>query len=144
METSRALLGANLKRLREAQDWSQAKLAEKADLSLKMIQKIEYGQTSPSPETLDKIVGALGVKIQDLYAVTYQGRTVGYAERTVINHGSAAPDYNQALGLASKFLAAPPDIHYLVQAILDEDPAHLMRLTPEFVLTLRRLLERLS
>lgn len=67
MAKARDLLAENLKRLREASGWTQPRLAEKADLSLKMIQKIEYGKTSPTLETLDKISYALHAQVADLF-----------------------------------------------------------------------------
>lgn len=67
MSNARELLGKTLRRVREDRNLTQAALAEKADLSVKMIQKIEYGQTSPSPETMDKIAAALDVSVGELY-----------------------------------------------------------------------------
>jgi transcriptional regulator with XRE-family HTH domain len=59
MKTARDLLGENLKALRIEGGMTQNELAEAADLSLKMIQKIEYGESAASPETIDKLAAAL-------------------------------------------------------------------------------------
>ena len=41
--------------------WTQAKLAEGADLSVDSISRIERGDRSPSLESLEKIAEALGI-----------------------------------------------------------------------------------
>lgn len=59
VDNSSNLLKLNVKRLRELKHWTQAHLAEAANLSVQMIQKIEYGRTNPSTETLDDLSRAL-------------------------------------------------------------------------------------
>jgi transcriptional regulator with XRE-family HTH domain len=68
MEKSRDLLGKNLKRLREARGLTQPELAEAANLSVKMVQKIEYGNTNPSTKTLDCLSTGLKCHPSELLA----------------------------------------------------------------------------
>lgn len=67
MDNTRDLLGKNLKKLRIKKRWTQEELAEKCKLSAKMIQKIEYGQVSPSLETLDSLSEALSARQVELF-----------------------------------------------------------------------------
>lgn len=60
------LLGQKLKALRQAQDLSQVKLAEKAGVSGQAISAYEAGRYGPSRESLDKLCAALGVALTDL------------------------------------------------------------------------------
>lgn len=68
MNKAKDLISRNLRRLRENMSWTQADLAEKADLSLKMIQKLEYGKTNPSTGTLDALSKALRVNLSEFFA----------------------------------------------------------------------------
>ena len=46
---------------------SQAKLAEMADVHEKHISKIETGRFNPNFETLNKILAALDIKLEDVF-----------------------------------------------------------------------------
>jgi len=55
-----------LRKLREAQELSQEKLARLADVALNTIVKIETGRNqNPTLDTLKKIAKALNVKVDD-------------------------------------------------------------------------------
>jgi len=55
------IFGANVRHYRKDAGLTQADLAEKADLSLEMIGKIERGAASPSFETIMQLSGVLNV-----------------------------------------------------------------------------------
>ena len=55
------ILGMNVRRLREAKEWSQEDLAEKADLHRTYVSGIERGVRNPTLTILFKLAGALGV-----------------------------------------------------------------------------------
>ena len=57
-----------IKKLRQSQNLSQEMLAEKAQVSVRTIQRLEAGEEA-SVETLNLVAGALGVGIKDLYDV---------------------------------------------------------------------------
>ncbi len=58
--------GKKLKQIRLARGLSQARLAEMADLHEKHISKIETGRFHPNFETLNKILRALNLKLDDI------------------------------------------------------------------------------
>jgi transcriptional regulator with XRE-family HTH domain len=60
MELER-VLAANVRRLREAQDLTQEKLAQKAGLAMRYVSGIERGEENPTVSTLAKLAKALGV-----------------------------------------------------------------------------------
>jgi transcriptional regulator with XRE-family HTH domain len=62
----RRLLGETVRAKRTKAEFSQEKLAEKADLSTVFISRIERGVESPSVDSLVKIARALGVRVRDL------------------------------------------------------------------------------
>ena len=58
--------GAKLKQIRMSRGLSQARLAEMADIHEKHISKIETGRFHPNFETLNKILKALDLKLDDV------------------------------------------------------------------------------
>ncbi|GIL22107.1 MAG: hypothetical protein BroJett042_06200 [Bacteroidota bacterium] len=58
--------GSHLATLRKSKGLSQEKLAEVCGLSLRAVQRIEAGETSPRPHTINVIAQALGVKVEEL------------------------------------------------------------------------------
>jgi transcriptional regulator with XRE-family HTH domain len=56
-----------IRRLREEKRWGQKELAFHAHLSQSVISEIETGKRSPSARTLQKLAGALGVEVRDLF-----------------------------------------------------------------------------
>jgi transcriptional regulator with XRE-family HTH domain len=60
-------VGREIRRLREARGWSQAKLAGDTGMGVSGISQIETGARNPSAVTLWKIAGALGVEVGDLF-----------------------------------------------------------------------------
>lgn len=60
-------LGKNISRIRNGTNLTQANLAEKADVSISTIGRIEIGDGFPQMETLKKIATALSVELEDLF-----------------------------------------------------------------------------
>ena len=61
------MLSENIKKLRKKHDLSQEQLAQKAGITYSTLIKIESGlNKNPTLETLTKIAGAFGVKIDEL------------------------------------------------------------------------------
>ena len=60
-------LGRNIKFLREHRKFSQAILAEKADISIAYLSKIERGIKYPKPDILSQIAEGLGVEVHELF-----------------------------------------------------------------------------
>jgi len=63
----RAIFGKNVKIFRSRRKWSQADLAEYANISINFLGDIERGKKWPHPETLSKIADALEIKIYELF-----------------------------------------------------------------------------
>ena len=63
----RMVLAKNIKSFRIHRDWSQADLAERADISIPFLSDIERGNKWPYPDTLSRLAKALGVEIYELF-----------------------------------------------------------------------------
>jgi len=66
-EEIRFVLGKNLKKLRNRRNWSQMKLAEKANISMNFLSEIERGNKWPHPDTLQNLAAALNVEVFELF-----------------------------------------------------------------------------
>ena len=60
-------LSSNIKKNRKLLGYSQEKLAEKADLSVQMVNDIEGCRRWPSDKSLTKIANALQIDVQELF-----------------------------------------------------------------------------
>jgi transcriptional regulator with XRE-family HTH domain len=63
----RELLSVNIKRFRSRRGWSQAKLAEKLDISTNFLSDIETKKGWVSPLTLVKLAAALDIEVYELF-----------------------------------------------------------------------------
>jgi len=63
----RAIFGKNVRSYRNRRSWSQADLAEYADISINFLGDIERGKKWPHPETLTKLADALEIKVFELF-----------------------------------------------------------------------------
>jgi len=65
--SSKSIIGKNLKKIRQEKGISQDRLSKLADLSLNTVVTVESGlNPNPTIETLTKIAKALDVKVDDL------------------------------------------------------------------------------
>ncbi len=62
----RALLAANIHRLRKEAGMTQAQLAERADISQQVVSGLEAGERNPTLVTLEALADALGVMPHEL------------------------------------------------------------------------------
>lgn len=60
-------LGKRIQEIRKSQNITQEKLAEKINMDITSLSKIETGRNYPQPETLEKIALALSVDIERLF-----------------------------------------------------------------------------
>ena len=67
----KATLGKNIKNLRACREYSQAILAEKADVSITYLSKIERGLKFPKPDILTQLADGLGVELYELFKTDY-------------------------------------------------------------------------
>jgi len=63
----RALFGKNVRFYRNRRNWSQANLAEYANISINFLGDIERGNKWPHPETLTKLADALEIRVFELF-----------------------------------------------------------------------------
>jgi transcriptional regulator with XRE-family HTH domain len=63
----KATLGKNIKFLRSQKEFTQAALAEKADISIIFLSSIERGTKYPKPDVLARIANALEVEVFELF-----------------------------------------------------------------------------
>ena len=63
----KATLGKNIKFIRNHRQYSQALLAEKADISITFLSNIERGLKFPKPTILAQIAESLGVEVYELF-----------------------------------------------------------------------------
>ena len=67
----KASLGKNIKNLRACRQYSQAVLAEKADISVTYLSKIERGLKFPKPDILSQLSDGLGVELYELFKANH-------------------------------------------------------------------------
>lgn len=63
----KAILGKNVKFFRYRLEYSQADLAEKADISITFLSNIERGLKFPKPEIITRIANGLGINVYELF-----------------------------------------------------------------------------
>jgi len=63
----RAILAKNVKLYRSRRNWSQADLAEDANISITFLSDIERGKKWPHPDTLSNIASALDINVFELF-----------------------------------------------------------------------------
>ena len=78
-------LGKNIKYLRFHRDYSQADLAEKANISTIFLSNIERGNKFPKPEIMSRIATALEVEVYELF----KSEVVSENEKKTINRLSS-------------------------------------------------------
>ena len=95
-------IGLEVRLLRKHVGFTVAELAEKSDVSVGMLSKIENGLTSPSLTTLQSIAHALGVKISQLLRRFEEQRPVQFVKAgegvTQERRGTRAGHQYQLLG----------------------------------------------
>lgn len=60
-------LGRNIKLLRAHRQFSQERLAEKAEISVAYLSKIERGMKYPKPDIISQIAEGLGIEVYELF-----------------------------------------------------------------------------
>jgi transcriptional regulator with XRE-family HTH domain len=105
MANLREILADNLRKNRRRCGLTQAKLAEKADVSTHFIAMIEIARKFPAPESLDKIAAALGIETWELFTgpVSPEGELM-WLRQAVLNdiERVVAEAVKQALGKTAK------------------------------------------
>ena len=85
-EELKAVLGQNIKNLRSHRQYSQAELAEKADISIIYLSNIERGKKYPKPDILTQIADSLEVEIYELFKSNHKPSVVSNDNKKYIIH----------------------------------------------------------
>lgn len=72
----KAALGKNIKLLRAYRQFSQELLAERSDISVAYLSKIERGIKYPKPDILSQIAEGLGVEVYELFKTNLEPKLV--------------------------------------------------------------------
>ena len=99
-EEVRQTLAKNIKKLRALKGFSQAQLAEEADISLPFMSSIEQSSKWPYPDTLAQIATALGVDVSDLFSTDENDaknhqQTIEIMKALVENQKKALDDFGE-------------------------------------------------
>lgn len=65
------LLGERIKRLRKSRNFTQEQLAEMIEIAPRNLSRIEVGESFVTAETLEKLLYALNVTAEELFAYEY-------------------------------------------------------------------------
>lgn len=102
-------VSANLRQARQAAGLSQSALAERADVSRRMITMIESGEGNVSLGTLDRLAMALGLPFAELVrpaGTAWRGRVPGSQARLVAATGTVEL-WDWTLGPGERYVAEP-------------------------------------
>jgi transcriptional regulator with XRE-family HTH domain len=78
--TLRRRFGENIRQLRLSRGLTQEGLAEKSDLSVDAVRRIEWGTISPSLDTLSKLANGLDISLRTLFSTFEQRKRDDVAE----------------------------------------------------------------
>jgi transcriptional regulator with XRE-family HTH domain len=82
-------VGREIKRLREEKNWSMAKLAVEADMSVSGVSMIENGKRNLTTTTLAKLARALKVEVRDLFPLAQPPLDFDASELTTVEEADA-------------------------------------------------------
>ncbi|MGR3623080.1 helix-turn-helix domain-containing protein [Pseudophaeobacter sp.] len=82
-------LGARVRELRKARDWTLEHAANQAGLARSTLSKIENGQMSPTYEALKKLAVGLQISVPQLFTQPQRDQVNGRMTVTKLNEGSA-------------------------------------------------------
>jgi transcriptional regulator with XRE-family HTH domain len=95
----KATLGKNIKFLRFRREFSQANLAEKAEISIIFLSNIERGVKFPKPDVLSRIAASLDVEVYELFKTNL----IPEDNKEIINHLSEDIIKNVNLAMTTVF-----------------------------------------
>ena len=84
-------LGARVRELRKARDWTLEQAANHAGLARSTLSKIENGQMSPTYDALKKLATGLEISVPQLFTPPKKGQINGRMSFTKSGEGTAQP-----------------------------------------------------
>ena len=82
-------LGARVRELRKARDWTLEQAAKQAGLARSTLSKIENGQMSPTYDALKKLATGLGISVPQLFTPPQRDQVIGRMSVTRMGEGAA-------------------------------------------------------
>jgi transcriptional regulator with XRE-family HTH domain len=96
-------VGGEIKRLRSERDWSMAKLAVEADMSVSGVSMIENGKRNLTTTTLAKLARAFDVEVVDLFPKTESRSSLEPSFNDVLEGERRESVYGPWLDLANRY-----------------------------------------
>jgi transcriptional regulator with XRE-family HTH domain len=84
-------LGARVRQLRKAREWTLEQAANQAGLARSTLSKIENGQMSPTYDALRKLAQGLEISVPQLFTPPQRDQVIGRMSVTKAGEGSAHP-----------------------------------------------------
>ena len=81
----KTILGQNIKNLRSCRQYSQAELAEKADISIIYLSNIERGKKFPKPAILAQIADGLEVEVYEMFKLNHIPKIITKDNNKLVN-----------------------------------------------------------
>lgn len=100
----RAAFGGHVRRLRAVRGWSQALLAERAQLSVDTLRRIEHGVLFPSLDTIECLAAGLGITLATMFKGHELGEVQWREELLDYLDGRSAKEHRRALALIKALL----------------------------------------
>lgn len=75
MSETTIALGKQIRLMRQQREWTQEKLAEKADLHVSYVIALEKGKKSATVDTLKKLAGGFEVSLAELFSFDSMAKT---------------------------------------------------------------------
>ncbi len=82
-------LGARVRELRKARDWTLEQAANQAGLARSTLSKIENGQMSPTYDALKKLATGLEISVPQLFTPPQRDQVIGRMAVTKLGEGTA-------------------------------------------------------
>ena len=82
-------LGARVRELRKARNWTLEQAATEAGLARSTLSKIENGQMSPTYDALKKLATGLGISVPQLFTPPQRDQVIGRMSVTRMGQGAA-------------------------------------------------------
>jgi len=114
----RAIFGQRIKAFRNRRNWSQADLAEYANISPNYLGDIERGKKWPHPDTLSKLADAFGVKVYEFFLE--ENMAISPDAKTLM--GRFVKDVSIAVNKSMSLSVTQSIEHIKKQYKLDESP----------------------
>lgn len=71
------LIGSQIAKIRKEREMTQAELAERIDVTVETISRLERGVSMPSVKTLEAVSKALSVRLKDLFDLEREEKQAG-------------------------------------------------------------------